>query len=188
MTNRWTMLALVFFARTSSGFQFQALASIAPLVVADLHLSYAQLGTLIGLVEDGRPVLGLMSQPFTGERFWADRRRARMRGPDGKPRCWWSLGSEDYLDYHDSEWGWQLHGETELFERSLVEMAPGLFGMGFNGRNREAGQAGGADFLGHRGLGSVGRLTPRRNKRFLAAHFPHQGTKSPAEPALRGGP
>jgi MFS family permease len=49
MTNRWTMLALVFVARTSSGFQFQALASIAPLVVSDLHLSYAQLGTLIGL-------------------------------------------------------------------------------------------------------------------------------------------
>jgi histidinol phosphatase-like enzyme (inositol monophosphatase family) len=43
-------------------------------------------GTLIGLVEDGMPVLGLMNQPFTGERFWADRRSARMRGPDGKTR------------------------------------------------------------------------------------------------------
>lgn len=43
-------------------------------------------GTLIGLVEDGLPVLGLMNQPFTGERFWADRRTARMRGPDGKTR------------------------------------------------------------------------------------------------------
>jgi MFS family permease len=43
------MLALVFVARTSSGFLFQCLASVAPLVVSDLHLSYAQLGTLIGL-------------------------------------------------------------------------------------------------------------------------------------------
>jgi len=43
-------------------------------------------GTLIGLVEDGTPVLGLMNQPFTGERFWADRRSARMRGPNGKTR------------------------------------------------------------------------------------------------------
>lgn len=43
-------------------------------------------GTLIGLVEDGRPVLGLMNQPFTGERFWADGSTARMRGPDGKTR------------------------------------------------------------------------------------------------------
>lgn len=30
-------------------------------------------GTLIGLVHDGRAELGMMSQPFTGERFWADR-------------------------------------------------------------------------------------------------------------------
>lgn len=30
-------------------------------------------GTLIGLTVDGRAELGMMSQPFTGERFWADR-------------------------------------------------------------------------------------------------------------------
>jgi DNA-3-methyladenine glycosylase I len=42
-------------------------------------------------------------------------------GPDGKPRCWWSLGTPDYLDYHDSEWGRPLHGETELYERLTLE-------------------------------------------------------------------
>jgi DNA-3-methyladenine glycosylase I len=42
-------------------------------------------------------------------------------GPDGKPRCWWSLGTEDYLDYHDNEWGRPLHGESELFERLTLE-------------------------------------------------------------------
>jgi DNA-3-methyladenine glycosylase I len=42
-------------------------------------------------------------------------------GPDGKPRCWWSLGTEDYLDYHDSEWGRPLHGESHLFERLTLE-------------------------------------------------------------------
>jgi DNA-3-methyladenine glycosylase I len=42
-------------------------------------------------------------------------------GPDGKPRCWWSLGTPDYLDYHDSEWGKPLHGETELYERLTLE-------------------------------------------------------------------
>jgi DNA-3-methyladenine glycosylase I len=42
-------------------------------------------------------------------------------GPDGKPRCWWCLGSEDYLAYHDEEWGRPLHGETELFERLTLE-------------------------------------------------------------------
>jgi DNA-3-methyladenine glycosylase I len=42
-------------------------------------------------------------------------------GPDGKPRCWWCLGSEDNLAYHDDEWGRPLHGETELFERLTLE-------------------------------------------------------------------
>jgi myo-inositol-1(or 4)-monophosphatase len=41
-------------------------------------------GTLIGLLDHGEPVLGVMNQPFTGERFWADRRAARMRTPDGR--------------------------------------------------------------------------------------------------------
>jgi DNA-3-methyladenine glycosylase I len=43
------------------------------------------------------------------------------KGPDGKPRCWWSLSTEDYVDYHDSEWGRPLHGESELFERLTLE-------------------------------------------------------------------
>jgi DNA-3-methyladenine glycosylase I len=42
-------------------------------------------------------------------------------GPDGKPRCWWSLGTPDYVDYHDSEWGRPLHGESHLFERLTLE-------------------------------------------------------------------
>ncbi|NJO35226.1 MAG: histidinol-phosphatase [Rhodospirillales bacterium] len=43
-------------------------------------------GTLIGLVENGKPLLGLMDQPFTGERFWASKGIARMRAPDGRTR------------------------------------------------------------------------------------------------------
>jgi DNA-3-methyladenine glycosylase I len=42
-------------------------------------------------------------------------------GPDGKSRCWWCLGSEDLLAYHDEEWGRKLHGERELFERLTLE-------------------------------------------------------------------
>jgi DNA-3-methyladenine glycosylase I len=42
-------------------------------------------------------------------------------GPDGKPRCGWALGTADYLDYHDKEWGRPLHGERELFERLTLE-------------------------------------------------------------------
>lgn len=40
-------------------------------------------GTLIGLEHHGRPVLGAMNQPFTGERFAGDGKRAWYRGPDG---------------------------------------------------------------------------------------------------------
>ena len=43
-------------------------------------------GTLIGLMDGGQPILGLMDQPFTGERFWSDGRRANWRGRDGKAR------------------------------------------------------------------------------------------------------
>ncbi|HEU4371025.1 MAG TPA: MFS transporter [Methylomirabilota bacterium] len=49
MANRWAALAVVFVTRTSMGFQFQSVASVGPLMIADLGLSYAQLGTLIGL-------------------------------------------------------------------------------------------------------------------------------------------
>ena len=43
-------------------------------------------GTLIGLTDGEMPILGLMNQPFTGERFWSDGRQARWRGADGKAR------------------------------------------------------------------------------------------------------
>jgi MFS family permease len=49
MAHRWIVLALVFVTRTSMGFQFQSVASVAPLMIADLGLTYTQLGTLIGL-------------------------------------------------------------------------------------------------------------------------------------------
>ncbi|NLH81833.1 MAG: histidinol-phosphatase [Phyllobacteriaceae bacterium] len=40
-------------------------------------------GTLIGLKRHGRPALGMMAQPFTGERFAGDGRRAWYKGPEG---------------------------------------------------------------------------------------------------------
>ncbi len=40
-------------------------------------------GTLIGLTDQGKPILGMMHQPFTRERFAGDTRRAWYRGPDG---------------------------------------------------------------------------------------------------------
>ena len=46
---------------------------------------------------------------------------AIAEGPDGRARCWWSLGTPDYIDYHDSEWGRPLHGESGLYERLVLE-------------------------------------------------------------------
>jgi MFS family permease len=49
MANRWIALTLVFLTRTSMGFQFQAVASVAPLMMVDLGLSYADFGWIFGI-------------------------------------------------------------------------------------------------------------------------------------------
>jgi MFS family permease len=49
MPDRWLALTLIFVTRVSMGVQFQSMASVGPLVVDDLRLSYAQLGSLVGL-------------------------------------------------------------------------------------------------------------------------------------------
>jgi histidinol phosphatase-like enzyme (inositol monophosphatase family) len=41
-------------------------------------------GTLIGLYRNGEAVMGLMDQPFTGERYFADGRETVYRGPGGE--------------------------------------------------------------------------------------------------------
>lgn len=42
-------------------------------------------GTLIGLMAHGRPLVGVMDQPFTRERFWSDGEGAYYRIGDGAP-------------------------------------------------------------------------------------------------------
>jgi len=44
-------------------------------------------GTLIGVLYKGKPILGVMDQPFIGERFWSDEHAAWYRGPNGLRRC-----------------------------------------------------------------------------------------------------
>jgi DNA-3-methyladenine glycosylase I len=39
----------------------------------------------------------------------------------GVSRCWWAVGTDDYRDYHDHEWGVAVHGETGLYERLTLE-------------------------------------------------------------------
>lgn len=42
-------------------------------------------------------------------------------GPDGRARCPWSLSTDDYLAYHDEEWGRPIHDDELMFERLCLE-------------------------------------------------------------------
>src|SRR5258708_33527950 len=44
-----------------------------------------------------------------------------IAGPDGQLRCPWSLGSAEYLSYHDQEWGRPVRDEIGIFERVCLE-------------------------------------------------------------------
>ena len=46
---------------------------------------------------------------------------ALVVGPDGLPRCPWATSAEEYLAYHDQEWGRPLDGDDALFERLTLE-------------------------------------------------------------------
>jgi DNA-3-methyladenine glycosylase I len=46
---------------------------------------------------------------------------AAVEGPDGLARCPWSLGSPDYLSYHDHEWGKPVRDDVGIFERLCLE-------------------------------------------------------------------
>lgn len=42
-------------------------------------------------------------------------------GADGKPRCGWHGGHEDYRAYHDEEWGRPVADDRTLFEKICLE-------------------------------------------------------------------
>ncbi|MEU8790953.1 DNA-3-methyladenine glycosylase I [Streptomyces sp. NPDC048643] len=44
-----------------------------------------------------------------------------LAGPDGVLRCPWALSTEDYVAYHDEEWGRPVHGDQALYERLCLE-------------------------------------------------------------------
>lgn len=46
---------------------------------------------------------------------------AVVRGEDGTSRCAWSGSDPEYRRYHDEEWGTELRGDRELFEKLSLE-------------------------------------------------------------------
>lgn len=73
MDARWLALIILTAARASMGFQFQSLASVAPLLVDELGVAYADVGFLIGLYFLPGIVLalpgGLLGQRFGDKRL-----------------------------------------------------------------------------------------------------------------------
>jgi MFS family permease len=49
MANRWRILAILFLARISMAFQFQAVAALAPVIMREFGVGLAEIGVLIGL-------------------------------------------------------------------------------------------------------------------------------------------
>ena len=42
-------------------------------------------------------------------------------GPDGRLRCFWAVGTPEYLGYHDQEWGRPVTSDDGFFERLCLE-------------------------------------------------------------------
>jgi len=40
---------------------------------------------------------------------------------DGKTRCSWSSVTDEYIDYHDKEWGYPVSDDQRLFEKICLE-------------------------------------------------------------------
>ncbi|MEJ8637226.1 DNA-3-methyladenine glycosylase I [Streptomyces sp. MS2.AVA.5] len=87
-----------------------------------------------------------------------------VAGPDGRLRCPWGLSTEDYVRYHDEEWGRPVHGDDALFERLCLE----AFQSGLSWitilRRREGFRRAFDDF----GIAAVAQYTEADKERLLA--------------------
>lgn len=87
-----------------------------------------------------------------------------VAGPDGLLRCPWGLSAEDYVAYHDEEWGRPVHGDDALFERlSLEAFQSGLSWLTIL-RRREGFRAAFAGFA----IAAVAEFGPEDEHRLLA--------------------
>ena len=44
-----------------------------------------------------------------------------VSGPDGKPRCGWCGNIAEFFPYHDTEWGFPVDDDRQLFEKLCFE-------------------------------------------------------------------
>jgi DNA-3-methyladenine glycosylase I len=84
-------------------------------------------------------------------------------GPDGALRCPWGLSAEDYVAYHDTEWGRPVRGDDALYERLCLEaFQSGLSWLTIL-RRREGFRAAFADFR----IAKVAAFTEADEERLL---------------------
>jgi DNA-3-methyladenine glycosylase I len=62
-----------------------------------------------------------MTRAFHPSSHMIDVAPGSVAGPDGRLRCPWGLSTPDYVAYHDTEWGRQVRGDREIFERLSLE-------------------------------------------------------------------
>jgi len=92
---------------------------------------------------------------------------------DGKRRCSWCVGQDDYIAYHDTEWGFPVVDDRRLFEKLCLEgFQSGLSWLTIL-RKREAFRLAFAGF----DVEKVARFGPRQIARLLedAAIVRHRG-------------
>ncbi|MEE9326961.1 MAG: DNA-3-methyladenine glycosylase I [Cocleimonas sp.] len=44
-----------------------------------------------------------------------------FQGSDGETRCYWCEATQEYIDYHDDEWGFPVSDDFHLFEKLSLE-------------------------------------------------------------------
>ena len=96
-----------------------------------------------------------------------------ISGDDGKPRCAWCAGHDDYVAYHDAEWGFPVGDDRRLFEKLCLEgFQSGLSWLTIL-RKREAFRRSFAGFE----FRKVARFGPRHVERILedASIVRHRG-------------
>jgi DNA-3-methyladenine glycosylase I len=47
--------------------------------------------------------------------------RTTIPGPDGRSRCSWCSAAPEFIDYHDTEWGFPVADDQRLFEKMSLE-------------------------------------------------------------------
>jgi DNA-3-methyladenine glycosylase I len=95
------------------------------------------------------------------------------RGDDGKLRCAWCAAHDDYIAYHDDEWGFPVGDDQRLFEKVCLEgFQSGLSWLTIL-RKREAFRRSFAEF----DFRDIARFGPRHVERMLkdAAIVRHRG-------------